>query len=465
MQDNCYCNECNRNFKTVDCFNKHKLNMHRDKMICELIYICRTCHKLVDTTYRHNVHTCGETWCKVCRINCAPEHVCYVKRHTRASPKEFNIIFFDLECTQETPTEYADHFKHVANLCITKAVCENCFRNVDHAPVCAKCTPKNHCFDNAEGRNCVDKFLDFLEETFTNEHVIVIAHNLKGYDGHFIMEALANRESPAQPIMVGWKVIRLQYRKYICFIDSVNFLKMSLSSFPSAFGLTNVAKGYFPHFFNREENADYIGPMPPKEMYGYNNFTVKDREAFITWYDEQVTQNAVFNFRAELRKYCEIDVDILKRGCVKFMIGFIEALNINPFLESSTLASAVMLGFRKNYLRDNCLAIVPKNNYNRSVNSSAISRLWLAYTLNNSKIIIEHKTDRGNFSVDGFNPETGVIYEFLGCFFHGCKKCFKHDISREKPVYGDFLTLEHRYENTLRKLNGMLALNYVVVTI
>ena len=40
----------------------------------------------------------------------------------------------------------------------------------------------------------------------------------------------------------------------IKFRDSLNVLPMPLKALPETFGLTELKKGYFPHFFNREEN-------------------------------------------------------------------------------------------------------------------------------------------------------------------------------------------------------------------
>ena len=44
----------------------------------------------------------------------------------------------------------------------------------------------------------------------------------------------------------------------IRFTDSVNFVQDKLLNFPKTFGLTELKKGYFPHFFNVPENQDYV---------------------------------------------------------------------------------------------------------------------------------------------------------------------------------------------------------------
>ena len=62
--------------------------------------------------------------------------------------------------------------------------------------------------------------------------------------------------------MNGAKIMELSGKDpEIRFIDSLNSLPMPLSKFPKTFGLTELAKGYFPHFFNPEANQHYVGPI------------------------------------------------------------------------------------------------------------------------------------------------------------------------------------------------------------
>jgi hypothetical protein len=50
------------------------------------------------------------------------------------------------------------------------------------------------------------------------------------------------------------------------FVDSLNFLPMSLKSRPKSFDLT-CKKGHYPHFFNTAKNLDYVGPHPEPKFY------------------------------------------------------------------------------------------------------------------------------------------------------------------------------------------------------
>ena len=49
---------------------------------------------------------------------------------------------------------------------------------------------------------------------------------------------------------------------FIRFIDSLNFLQMPLKSFPKTFGMNELKKGYFPPYFNKECNENYVVLCP-----------------------------------------------------------------------------------------------------------------------------------------------------------------------------------------------------------
>jgi len=61
------------------------------------------------------------------------------------------------------------------------------------------------------------------------------------------------------------------------------------------------------------------------------------------------------------------------------------------------------------------------------------------------------------FSVDGYCPETRNIYEFLGCFFHGCKcQPFRdHETINED-------TLAEGYERTMTRIEQITRAGYQV---
>ena len=59
---------------------------------------------------------------------------------------------------------------------------------------------------------------------------------------------------------------------------------MKLANFPKTFGITELAKGYFPHLFNRTENQTYIGPIPPRPSAYYypDGMSPSEKEKFLS---------------------------------------------------------------------------------------------------------------------------------------------------------------------------------------
>ena len=64
------------------------------------------------------------------------------------------------------------------------------------------------------------------------------------------------------------------------FLDSVSVLPCSLRKLPEAFGLV-ASKSCYPHYFNTEENLDYVGPIPNDSYYGANEMSESERRDFL----------------------------------------------------------------------------------------------------------------------------------------------------------------------------------------
>jgi len=120
------------------------------------------------------------------------------------------------------------------------------------------------------------------------------------------------------------------------FLDSMSFLPFPLRRLPEAFRLT-VAKSWYPHYFNSEENLDYIGPLPDVSHYGEHEIGEGERSEFLEWYEMHQPQ---FDNRHVLEKYCQDDVTVLRQACRVFRREFMQIGNLDVFLESITIASA-----------------------------------------------------------------------------------------------------------------------------
>ncbi|GIY25793.1 uncharacterized protein CEXT_134211 [Caerostris extrusa] len=92
-----------------------------------------------------------------------------------------------------------------------------------------------------------------------------------------------------------------------------------------------------------------------------------------------------------------------------------------------------MAVFRSLHVTPNTIAMVPIHGYVNDIRYSPDSIRWLDFVSHNENIVILHalngtgeKKIHGIF-VDGYCLETNTVYQFHGCFYHGCPICYDSD--------------------------------------
>ncbi len=231
------------------------------------------------------------------------------------------------------------------------------------------------------------------------------------------------------PIMIfnGTKISYLSFRN-IRFVDSLNFLPMALEKFSDTFDIREQKKGFFPHLFNKKENFNYIGEWPDQKYYNSEFFSVKKKQMFDKWYVEN--QHLRFDFKKELEDYCKSDVRLLMEGCLKFSSIIKDISGIEPFSQVITLASLTALIYRKNMMESHSIGIIPPRGYNAEEKQSKEALMWLKFLIHTKQYDhIRHAKNGGEvrigpYRLDGYNETTNTFFEFHGCFFHGCPKCY-----------------------------------------
>ena len=309
--------------------------------------------------------------------------------------------------------------------------------------------------------NCLRDFLEWLDTLTLNDtrQVNVLAHNFQGYDGYFVIHQYYSDNRIVEQLRNGCKLLEVQHDR-IRFIDSLSFFQMPLSAFLKTFGLTALRKGYFPHMFNRPEHQTYVGLLPALDYYMPETMAAKARQALETWHQEQRAQNVVFDFQKELVAYCESDVRLLKEGCLTFKRLFETLAGFNPF-EHITIASACNRDLRMNQMIPNSIASEPVRGWRNKINQSGVALEWLTWcdhqqrqqaleTLTPDDLeqhdimanaypdhphpshrqYVQHVHNAGEVHIptvgfmDGYCPDTKIVYEFQGCFTHGCPTCY-----------------------------------------
>ena len=400
------CNKCNRLFKNQACYDRHK-NEPIDgggRTVCEAVRECEKCGKAMGARkIKDGGHICGKK-CRTCGLILNQEdndHKCYIQQLEQEEESSYNqLLFFDFEATQE-------HGTHYPNLCVVH----------DEEKEVAL----------FQGKDTVKNFCEWL---FTPEHkgCIVVAHNFQGYDGYFINEFLIDNAIHYEIIYRGAKSLSMNVPLFnIKFIDSINFIPMSLAKFPKTFGQDELCKGYFPHMFNKDENQNYVGPIPCQNDYGVNFMKPGEREAFMAWHDEQVANNYRYDFRQEIIKYCRSDVDILRKCCLLYREMFRKETDIDPFNKALTIASYCQEVYRTNFLKKDTIAIF-NNDRQLKIKQSIVAAKWISYISEKEDLCIQHVRNGGekrfgDYSLDGYCEETHTAYEFQGCFWHGKDFC------------------------------------------
>ena len=174
-------------------------------------------------------------------------------------------IFFDYECRQESGI-------HTPNLIVAMDF-----------------EGERYVFETNEA---------FCEWTISKEHsgYTFLAHYSRGYDSYFILNYCLKNTVLPYVIANGSKIMFMSIKSLkIRFIDSHSFIvDTPFSAFPRTFGITEMKKGYFPHFFNTLANENYVGPIPEPKYYGCDTMKPAIREDFLKWHAEQRAANLLY---------------------------------------------------------------------------------------------------------------------------------------------------------------------------
>ncbi|XP_066296636.1 uncharacterized protein [Branchiostoma lanceolatum] len=486
-----YCKDCNRYFQSDQCFQNHKIPNKNGVSVCGQRLKCETCNKL---HYRFEDHKCWARECRFCFKDVDMDHLCFIqplrkknkgKKKKGQNRKQSHKITDDSSDSSECETECSIGSTVIEENEADFKVTELTLDDIDGSAKqqrSANRSSKDET-DEEEEEDLEDSedrppsslyFFDFECTQVSGEHVPILcvvqrantnsaiyfkgadttkafcrwvlrkemkhsvfcAHNLKGYDAHFILKYLIDNAITPRVIYCGGKLMSMEItRLKIKFVDSFNFLPMPLAKFPKTFGFEDLTKGWFPHYFSSLENMSYEGPLPDIKFYAVDTMSPENRENCVSWVTTKKQEGYVFNFEKDLIDYCVIDVRILEQGFTTFQKTFEQVSNgINPIEKCITIASACNYVYRDLFLKDNMIGIVPIHGYRFREKQSRDAVEWLKYVSYREDKTIHHAKNSPRevvvcgFKVDGFEKGApGTVYEYHGCFWHGCPKCFNPD--------------------------------------
>jgi len=461
------CPICNCLFYGPDCLMFHRLGKD-----CGKYKTCPECQSKYLTDRKR--HHCGIGTCPSCKEKVfVAEHKCFItpvevpqsdeessdEEDDQSSLENALFVYADIEALQLVDRTFEPNML--------------CYRTSEEEEI--------HCLKSS---SCCLEFLHILDDltdlpdTDDERPVIVIFHNLKGFDGIFILRELYDQQrTVTNQLTVGAKVLSFKSGPII-FKDSLCFLPMPLAAFPSTFGIKELKKGYFPHAFNIPCNQDYVGRIPDEHYYEPEEMKSEEaKEAFEVWHAEQVRKNVQFDFQKEMEAYCKSDVALLQAGCEAFCKEFEQHAHFNPMAHCVTIASACNLYWRREHLQQFTITIEPMQGWRGAeVNQSLAAFQWLYYCESQipkegaSADRIKHARNGGEQTVlagqspvfvDGFDTVTNTVYEFHGCFWHGCRSCFITNRARPWDKLGSRSFEEVRVATEV-KMNSLRSEGFVV---
>jgi len=434
----------------------------------------------------------GNYICKLCKKKeieaCEKQyHQCYMPHPDNGKKKlsgdEVDIdkyFVFDLECAQElSEISYngGTRFKHHCTLICVRAM-----------------------YDKTKYRKSFDTVALFMEELMTNEIFekgTLFAHNGGAYDFQFLVQYMEQNQilhdKMPRPGSIH-KYLSLEIRKnnggHITFKDFMMFMPGALKDIATSLGC-DLNKGDFPHKFHTLQrfHDNYIGSIPPMDtIEDFYCLKQKKKESEVnelkTWHQSECQMYCTcyeqpcctcgkqpWNFREQLTNYCWLDVDVLAECMMKFREQHIqmgsgsdgieegdwELKPIDPYLltTQSQVAQKILLRGHKD-------TNMPAVSHTRSRHGwSKASIGWLEYISERDHIHIqhagnsekEHWDEYSKKKVDGYCKQTKTAYEFYGCYFHGCSKCFPNREERNKSHCNQ--TMEEVYQDTMKKFENL----------
>ncbi|KAL3072361.1 hypothetical protein niasHT_036657 [Heterodera trifolii] len=431
------CPACNRFFFSQRCYHDHQ------GQTCSLLKRCNCCWRVYQRDPKRP-HKCFTKYCTRCKVYHGKDTGCFIKKQRIPLEKQrYRIVCWDTE-TRLEPMGDGHQKAHKVNFLSARVSCTDCADLVhqDENGDCEICkneegvVERSKYWSETEGDEPVAGFVEWMMTAWSEKFDTYIwAHNASRFDGHFVLRYLGETRRRPDVVMNGLKIFefRLQHsavNSFLIWRDSCLLFPIRLDGLKSTFDLDCPDKPFFPYGFNRRENYEIRLPhLPPKEAYFPGSMKPAKLEKFEQWYE--VNRHTPFFLPEELRDYCENDTEILMLAILKFrqilLRDITNGLDVLPI--SCTIASVCMNIFRTMFMKENQLAIVPETGYERNDRASVLAIKYLDWIAKSEGVQVQHAGNGRekrikNYKLDGWIAEQNKCIEVLGCYWHGCERCY-----------------------------------------
>ncbi|KAL3099254.1 hypothetical protein niasHT_028201 [Heterodera trifolii] len=377
----------------------------------------------------------------------AEKRSCFIKKVQIPSEEQrYRIIVWDTETRLEQLEDEGQRV-HRVNFLSVRITCTDCCESTetddDNCEICCQndgALERAKEWSEADGEDQpVASFVEWVLRAWNKQYNTYIwAHNASRFDGHFALNHLCKTARRPDVVMNGLKIFefRVQHsRKHSMLIwrDSCLIMPIALAELKKTFNLDCDDKPFFPYAFNRKENYTLrMENLPDESEYEPGTMKADKYEKFKKWYNDN--KKTPFYLPDELRAYCLNDTEILLKALIKFrqilMNEITDGFDVVPI--SCTIASACMNIFKAQFMEDEQLAMVPELGYERNDRASVLAIKYLDWRAKSEGIEIQHAGNGREkrwkqFKLDGWIESQQRCIEVLGCYWHGCERCFKPD--------------------------------------
>ncbi|KAL3073358.1 hypothetical protein niasHT_031499 [Heterodera trifolii] len=367
------CEECQRDFYNIQCFEEHK------KLACKEYKKCENCGETHNT---RNKHSCGEKFCKLCKVN-HPGRQCFIKKIQVRPQKAYRIVAYDLETT-------VDGVEHRPNLVSAARTCNICAGEERECEICEG--PRMITWSVADGFDPMSEFVLWIMG-FQRFETVAFAHYAGRFDSHFVLSELTKKEIATELMMADLKIYQIKAGR-VYFRDFWMLSQNRLSDLPKTLGLKTAAKLYFPHKYNKNENfGKRLTNLPSLGDYCPDNMKEEEAVKLEEWHNENFQTG--FELGEQLKTYCENDVEILMESILKFRRLFLGITgDLDVIKDSVTIAGVVMKIFRTKFLKDRH-PIMPEGGYERAENQSKIAVKYFEWLAQKKGVKVRHACNGG----------------------------------------------------------------------
>jgi hypothetical protein len=321
---------------------------------------CNTCLDVLSANQHRSEHRCnGRYLCHLCAKSVDRDHVCYMRVNDKMDLS--NI----LNISEETiTTELVRFYVFDFESSFTKGAP---IRQRQPDGTYLSIEPDVHTVNFIAVRQChtgtewqfpdLAAFCAWMKDH--EEPGVLLAHNMKGYDGRMLFDHLLSiGDPPGECVWVGSKIMAMAWQEWKI-RDTLTHCTFPLDNMTAVFGLdpNQFAKGYFPYKFNVPANRDYVGPLPALQYYEPDMMSLAKRTKFLKWYNEEKETLGAhgYVFWDQLVTYCLSDVRLLAKAMEVYMReGMLTNHGLNP-LGSVTIASYALRVYRQLHMPEETL--------------------------------------------------------------------------------------------------------------